>query len=230
MIDSQASFPPYEAPTLTVDVVLLQFVDDQLQILLVKRERAPFAGMRALPGVYNPRGETTRQAFDRALLTKAGVDSKSLGVVHQLRAVDSIARDPRGHAVSIVYVGLARNVQSSAGPTTEKPQFFPISALPKLAFDHAEIVAQALEYLKAEALHTNILVSLLPEKFTLTELQTAYEVILNRSLDKRNFRKKLTALDLVTATSDFQKVGAHRPAQLYRFSHSELTAFTQAFA
>lgn len=227
---SEPYYPPYEAPILTVDAVLFQIVDGHLQVLLVERKRDPFAGTRALPGVYVPRGETTRQAFDRAAYAKAGIESKQLGFVRQLYAADTVARDPRGHAVSIVYIGLGHNLEPATSEGTETPQRFPVDKLPKLAFDHAEIIASAKDYLKTEAMHTNVLFALLPKEFTLTQLQTAYEVVLDRQLDKRNFRKKLAGLDLVEPTDNLQKDGAHRPARLYRFTHATLSASTQAFA
>src|ERR1700704_4260492 len=108
-------YPPYEAPTLTVDAVLLQLINDRLYVLLVRRKREPFVGTWALPGVYNPRGETTHEAFARAIRAKAGIESK-LGLVTQLYASDSIARDPPGHAISIVYLGLGRNLAPKPGP------------------------------------------------------------------------------------------------------------------
>ena len=230
MDEKLASYPPYEAPTLTVDGVLFQIIDGRLQVLLVERKRDPFAGAYALPGVYVPKDETTRQAFDRALHTKAGIESSQLDFVRQLYAADTIARDPRGHAVSIVYIGLGNSVTPATSPETETPQFYPVDELPQLAFDHAEIIATVKEYLKTEAMHTNVLFALLPKEFTLTQLQVAYEVVLGHQLDKRNFRKKLTALDLVEPTNGLQKDGAHRPARLYRFTHATLTDSTQTFA
>ncbi|HSX33593.1 MAG TPA: NUDIX domain-containing protein [Candidatus Saccharimonadales bacterium] len=225
----QVAYPPYEAPTLTVDAVVFQVIEERLYVLLVKRGREPFAGRRALPGVYVPRGETTRQAFDRALQAKAGIDSQKLDFVRQLHATDTVARDPRGHAVSITYLGLGRDLSPSASSSTENPQFFAVDNLPRLAFDHADIIAHARDYLKTEAAHTNLPFALLPPSFTLTQLQTAYELLLGQTLDKRNFRKKLTSLDLVKATDDFQKDGAHRPARLYRFTHPTLAATLQTF-
>lgn len=226
----EASFPPYEAPILTIDAVVFQFIDNRLHVLLIRRKRDPFIGICALPGAYTPKGETTQQAFKRALETKVGISTKQLGLVQQLYASDTVARDPRGHAVSIVYIGLGYNLKPVSGPTTEDPTFYPVDGLPKVAFDHKDIITSAVMHLRAEVMHANILFALLPERFTLTSLQTAYEAILGKSLDKRNFRKKVLALGLVEATSNYQTEGAHRPAQLYRFTHQELTTFSQAFA
>ena len=222
-------FPPYEAPTLTVDAVVFQFIANRLHIVLVRRKREPFAGMYALPGVYTPRGETTRESFGRALEIKAGIDAKKLGLIQQLYASDTVARDPRGHAVSIVYLGLGHDLTCVPSSTTEDPLFLPVDELSTLAFDHKEIVANALMRLQAEVMHTNLLFALLPKQFTLTRLQMAYESILGKSLDKRNFRKKILALDLVEATDNYLKGGAHRPAQLYAFKHMGLAEFSQAF-
>jgi len=185
--------------------------------------------MYALPGVYTPKGETTQESFSRAIGVKAGIDARQLGLRQQLYACDTVARDPRGHAVSIVYLGLGHDIKLVSSLTTEDPVSLPVDELPKLAFDHKEIIANTLMRLQAEVMHTNILFALLPRRFTLTMLQTAYESILSKPLDKRNFRKKILALDLVEVTHEYLKGKAHRPAQLYVFKHSKLTDLPQAF-
>jgi 8-oxo-dGTP diphosphatase len=230
MTKSETIYPLYEAPILTIDAIVLQVIEGSLYVLLIKRIREPFAGMWSLPGVYVPKGETTRQAFTRVLHTKAGVEDKDLGLVRQLYASDTVARDPRGHAVSIAYLGLGRELQPVFSPTVEDAQFFPVSDLPELAFDHRDIITNTIDYLRASLTDVKILSALLPKKFTLTQLQGVYETLLGYSLDKRNFRKKIATYDLVEATSEYYNDGAHRPAQLYRLSESAFTAFAPAFA
>ncbi len=219
----------YVPPTLTIDGVLFQIIDGELCVLLIKRRAAPFKGERALPGGYNPQGETTTQALSRILKAKAGVETQRLGLVEQLYTVDNVGRDPRGHAVSIVYTGLGYGVVPIAGKTTEDPEFFPVKRLPKLAFDHQAIVGHAIERLASKITYTNIVYALLPVEFTQSQLQQAYEVILDRPLDKRNFRKKFLALEIIESTGQFLKEGAHRPAQLFRFKKHELELLARDF-
>jgi 8-oxo-dGTP diphosphatase len=172
MEENPTVYPSYEAPTLTVDAVIFQLIGDRLHVLLIKRRRDPFAGAGALPGVYNPKGETTLQALSRALHAKAGIEGENLGLIRQLQVSDTVARDPRGHAVSVVYLGLGRNLQPTTAPNVADPGFFPVDDLPELAFDHAEIIADAIMYLKTQIMDVNILAALLAEKFTLTQLQS----------------------------------------------------------
>ncbi|HVX23884.1 MAG TPA: NUDIX domain-containing protein [Candidatus Saccharimonadales bacterium] len=219
----------YIAPTLVVDSVIFQLVDGQLSVLLIKRSQEPFLGTWALPGGYCAAGETTQDAMTRILSAKGGIKAGSLKLVEQLFTFDTVARDPRGHAVSVSYMGLGLNLQPSLTSTTQEPHFFPVSDLPKLAYDHGEIISYAQERLRAKLTYTNACFALLPKQFTLSQLQTAYEAVLGRELDKRNFRKKFLSLGLIEETSEFYKEGAHRPARLYRFCKSDLQALERSF-
>jgi 8-oxo-dGTP diphosphatase len=218
----------YTPPTVTVDGVILQIVDGELAVLLIRRANDPFKGEWALPGGYSARGQTTRQALDRVLEEKAGVYSSQLGLVEQLYTFDSVARDPRGHAVSVTYMGLAKSLEP-VEKSAQNTQFFSVVNMPKLAYDHDKIIAYAHERLKAKLSYTNVAVALLPELFTLTQLQSTYEAILGIRLDKRNFRKKLLSLDMVQETEEMLRDGAHRPAQLYAFREHTLQVVAQPF-
>jgi 8-oxo-dGTP diphosphatase len=218
----------YTPPTVTVDGVLFQIVNEELTVLLIRRARDPFKGEWALPGGYCAAGETTQQALHRILVAKAGVPVAQLSVVEQLYTFDSIARDPRGHAVSITYMGLGKRIEAD-GHDKQSPQFFPLGQLPKLAYDHGKIIAYARERLKAKLSHTNIAFALLPPTFTLTQLQLAYEAVLGTPLDKRNFRKKILSLDLIQETEELSREGAHRPARLYTFCQQELVSLASSF-
>ena len=219
----------YTPPILTVDCVIFQFIGNVLNVLLLQRAKEPFKDMWALPGGYNAAGETTGEAMRRILGTKTGLDTKTLRYLEQLYTFDTVARDPRGHAVSVSYLGLGRDLQLTAGETAQNPRFFPVSALPDLAYDHQEIIAYALERLRAKIMYTNAIFGLLPDTFTLTQLQTAYEGVLGRPLDKRNFRKKFLSLGLIEATDNLHRDGAHRPARLYRFRTATLEALERSF-
>ena len=124
----------YEPPTLTVDSVIFQLISNELSVLLIKRTTEPFRGKWALPGGYNAAGETTRKAMARILEAKCGVSMKDILLIEQLYTFDTVARDPRGHAVSVTYMGLARDLTLKTTATTENPQLFSVNNLPKLAF------------------------------------------------------------------------------------------------
>lgn len=219
----------YEAPALSVDMVLFQIIDTRLYVLLVNRAEAPFKGMWALPGGYNPKGETTQQATARVLRQKGGIDIKDLAVVEQVYAFDTVARDPRGHAVSVTYMGLGLGLVPLGGKDTHQPQFFPVDELPELAFDHENIIHFAKQRLIERIKETNIVYALLPNLFTMTLLQEAYEAVLGHELDKRNFRKKFLNLDLIIPTDEYHQSGAHRPARFYKFKSRKLVLLSRDF-
>ncbi|HEX8763102.1 MAG TPA: NUDIX domain-containing protein [Candidatus Saccharimonadales bacterium] len=223
--------PDYTAPILTVDGIVFQLSNDtrELQVLLIKRGFEPFKGAYALPGGYNPAGETTRQALDRVLAEKTGIHITDLGWLEQLYTFDSVKRDPRGHAVSVVYMGLGRNMTPGHDDIVQNPQFYPVTNLPELAYDHNKLIAFAHARLKAMITDTAAIAALLPPSFTFTELQTAYEAVLDSKLDKRNFRKKIMALDLLTELSDQAHGGAHRPARLYTFRNPTMQSIIPTF-
>lgn len=219
---------PYIPPTVTVDGVVFQLVDGRLSVLLVKRAQEPFAGEWALPGGYCAAGETTQDSLVRRLKEKAGVSGQELRVLMQIHVFDSVARDPRGHAVSITYMGLGRGIVPDDNDTQE-PCFFDVAALPKLAYDHQDIVRYAHEQLKANILYTNISFALLGRHFTLTQLQSVYEAILGTSLDKRNFRKRILQLAMIRETAETDRGNAYRPARLYEYVKQQLEHFPQSF-
>jgi len=219
----------YVPPTLTIDAVIFQIINDYLSVALIKRRNEPFRGQRALPGGYNPVGETTEQALSRIIKRKAGIDIKQLGLVEQLYTFDAVGRDPRGHAVSVTYMGLSEGIAPSISSSTEDPEFFPVNQLPALAYDHKKIITYAHERLASKITYTNAIYALLPSLFTLAQLQTAYEAIFGYELDKRNFRKKIFELDIVMPTEEFFRAGAHRPARLYKFTTRELKTLDRNF-
>ena len=220
----------YVAPNVSVDSVIFQLVDGELMVLLIKRASAPFKDKWALPGGYMPVGETSSQANARILNAKAGLSLSRLGYLEQIYTFDTVARDPRGHALSITFMGLGRALTPKASQQTHSPVFFPVQDLPDdLAFDHGQIIKFALDKLKSKITHTNAVSALLPKMFTLSQAQTAYEKVLNRKLDKRNFRKKFMSLGLALPTSEHHMDGAHRPARLYKFKNGGLVDFSRSF-
>lgn len=219
----------YIAPILVVDSIVFQLINDELLVLLIQRTQEPFKNTWALPGGYNPAGETTKEAMTRILKAKAGLTLNDLKLSEQLYTFDTVARDPRGHAVAVTYMGLGKDVVPKSSKTTQNPQFFPVTDLPKLAYDHNEIIKYAHERLQAKLTYTNAIFALLPKMFTLTQLQKAYEAVFCREFDKRNFRKKFLSLDLIHETKEFFMEGAHRPARLYAFNKQSLEALSRSF-
>ncbi len=218
----------YIPPTLTVDAVIFQIAETGLEVLLIERANEPFKGVRALPGGYNAQGETTTHALRRIVKEKAGVDTeKDLSYVEQLYTFDTVDRDPRGHAVSVTYMGCGREVIPSGD--SSNAMFTPVNSLPELAYDHAAIIRYAHERLIAKLGYTNAVAAFLPEAFTLSQLQGAYEAIFGRELDKRNFRKKFLSLGLIHETGDMWRDGAHRPAKLFRFNSQSLESLSRSF-
>ena len=219
---------PYIAPTLTVDVIIFQISNGVLEALLIKRPHEPFAGEWALPGGYNAKGETTTTALHRIVAQKTGIDTeKDLSYVEQLYTFDTIDRDPRGHAVSVTYMGCGREIAlRDAGAHVA---FLDVDNLPDLAYDHANIIAYARERLIAKLTYTNAVSAFLEKRFTLTQLQSAYEIIFGREFDKRNFRKKFLSLNLIHETDELWRDGAHRPAKLYEFNSQTLESLSRSF-
>ena len=219
---------PYVAPTLTVDAVIFQITNGVLEVLLMKRPNEPFKGEWALPGGYNAEGETTTKALHRIVEQKTGIDiDTDLRYIEQLYTFDTIDRDPRGHAVSVTYMGCGREIAlRDAGAHVA---FLDVDNLPDLAYDHVNIIAYARERLIAKLTYTNAVSAFLEKRFTLTQLQSAYEIIFGREFDKRNFRKKFLSLNLIHETDELWRDGAHRPAKLYEFNSQTLELLSRSF-
>ena len=219
---------PYVPPTLTVDAVIFQVINGVLNVCLIQRKEAPFKDAWALPGGYSPEGETTTEALERIVAYKAGINIKhDLSYIEQLYTFDTVARDPRGHAVSVTYMGCGRDVWPNQAHSVVS--FFPIDNLPDIAYDHADIIAYAHQRLISKLTYTNAVYAFLPQYFTLAELQTAYEAVFGHELDKRNFRKKFLSLDLTEETDQMKREGAHRPARLHRFKSDKLQVLSRSF-
>lgn len=218
---------PYIAPILTVDLVIFQIINNELCVLLIKRPNEPFKNMWALPGGYSPKGETTLESLKRIMENKAGINiNKDLSYLEQLYTFDTIARDPRGHAVSVTYMGCSQNLVIKS---PNELAFYPVNNLPEIAYDHADIIHYAHKRISSKITYTNTAYAFLANKFTLTELQLVYEAILNQKLDKRNFRKKFLSLNLIRETGDKLKLVAHRPARLYEFRSKKIEELARSF-
>ena len=201
----------------TVDIVIFTIQSRTLKVLLVKRGSPPFAGSHAIPGGFVQPDEDLDQAARRELEEETGVADVYL---EQLYSFGEPGRDPRGRVITVAYFALiSADRQLKAGTDATEAAWWSIDRLPVLAFDHAEIVDYALERLRNKLEYTTVGFQLLPEKFTLTELQEVYEAILGKRLDKRNFRRKMSLLKILKPLPAYRR-GGQRPAQLYRFMAS----------
>src|SRR5215831_6613901 len=207
----------YPRAALTVDCVVFGFDEGDLKVLLIERGLEPFKGRWALPGGFVRVDETVDAAARRELAEEAGLTNVFLEQLYTFGAVD---RDPRERAVSVAYYALVKLSEHKAKAATDaaNAKWFPVSKVPKLAFDHAGILATAVERLKGKVRYQPIGFELLPPKFTLSQLQHLYEAVLGTALDKRNFRKKVLSFGLLMPLRETQMTGRHRPAQLFRFN------------
>jgi 8-oxo-dGTP diphosphatase len=213
----------YPRPAVTVDCVVFGLDDELLKVLLIQRDREPFAGRWALPGGFVDPRETLEQAALRELSEETGVSKVYLEQLHSFGAPD---RDPRDRVITVAYYALVRRLDHApqAASDARAVAWFPASQCPPLAFDHREIVAMARRRLQAKLREQPLGFELLPRKFTLSQIQRVYEAVLGRELDKRNFRKKLLATGVLRELAETQRDVAHRAARLYQFDAREYRA------
>lgn len=210
----------FERPSVTVDIVVLTVRESDLKVLLVKRKSWPFEGYWALPGGFVRMDESLEQAAKRELLEETGVKDVYM---EQLYTFGYPKRDPRTRVITVTYFALIGSGDISLRATADASEaaWFSMKSLPELAFDHDKILAYALQRLRWKLEYTNVAYSLLPDKFTLSDLQKAYEIILDRKLDKRNFRKKILSLNILKDVG-IKKDVSHRPARLHSFRERRL--------
>lgn len=206
----------YTFAVIATDVVIFTMKDGQLQVLLIKMKKQPFTEFWAAPGGLVSPVESINYAASRVLAEKTGVSDVYL---EQLYTFGEVDRDPFGRVVSVAYFALIQSPHVKLKTTAEYGDvaWFPVKKLPKLAYDHAQIIRTAIQRLKAKLEYTNIVYSLLPKEFTLSELQQVYQTILDEALDKRNFRKKVLSLGLLKKLQKKRQGTASRPAELYSF-------------
>jgi 8-oxo-dGTP diphosphatase len=211
----------YEHPAVTVDLVIFTVKDNMLKVMLVKRAEDPFADCWAIPGGFLKTSESLEGAALRVLKEKAGVENV---YVEQLYTFGNPDRDPRARVITVSYFALIpwKNLIQPESDKVTDLMWASADHLPKLAFDHKEIVQYGVQRLRAKANYSNIVYGLMPRQFSLSELQKIYEIILNHKLDKRNFRKRILATGLLQETGKKDAAGAHRPAMLYKFKKMEI--------
>jgi len=212
----------YPRPALTVDCVVFGLDEEDLKVLLVQRDLPPFKDRWALPGGFVRMEESVDDAARRELREETGLKLNDL-YLEQLYTFGDTCRDPRGRVVSVAYYALVNLADHSVQAATDARDaaWFSVSDTPSLAFDHDQILAAALERLKGKVRYQPIGFELLPPKFTLSQLQRLYETVLERQLDKRNFRKKILSMGVLVETDEVQQDVAHRAARLYRFDEDK---------
>ena len=218
----------YPRPSVTVDCVVfgLDLEAEDLKVLLIRRKHEPFAGRWAFPGGFAEMDETLEQSAKRELQEETGISRLYL---EQLYTFGDPGRDPRGRTVSVAYYALVKMSDHApqAADDAKAVEWHGVRRPPRLAFDHAKILRAAVARLRAKVRYQPIGFELLPAKFTLSQLQRLYEVVLERRLDKRNFRKKILGMGLLVETSEIQKDVAHRAARLYRFDEDRYRRLVQ---
>ncbi len=204
-------------PLVAVDTVIFTVINQKLSVLLIQINSGHYDSKWAVPGGLVGLSENLDEAAVRVLSEKASLKDIYLEQVYTFGEID---RDVRGRSISVAYFALIdhpKNIEPNELEYYKDIEWFSIENLPSMAFDHEKIVRVAHERLKEKLGNTSIVYTLLPEEFTLTDMQRIYEIILEEKLDKRNFRKKIKAIDIVAPAGKIQEGVGHRPAELYRF-------------
>ena len=220
---------PPQRPIASVDLAIFALSETGIEILLVERGAEPFAGQWALPGgwIHVNEDADLDAAAQRVLKDKTGVETPYL---EQLQSFGGLDRDPRGWSLSITYVALiaADQVRLQQGANAADVAWWPVEGDAvgvSIAFDHAEVVRSALGRLRSKVEYSTLPVHLLPAGFTLGELQSVYERILGRRLDKSAFRKRMAEADFVEPIPGEMRRASNRPAQVYRLKQARSTVF-----
>ncbi|HEY8938063.1 MAG TPA: NUDIX domain-containing protein [Cyclobacteriaceae bacterium] len=223
---SKTGFPDKIIDALSIDCLIFGFKDGELDVLLVKHAEGISKGKWALPGGWIKYNESVDEAANRLLHSLTGVSNIYL---EQLRSFGEVMRYPLERVITIAYYALvnAENYSLSPGFTASDVQWCNIHEVPKLPYDHNEILQAGFKHLKHKVRHEPIGFNLLPKKFTLHHIQELYEAILETELDKPNFRRKLLKMNLLVPCHEKQEDVSHRAASLYRFDKKVYDKLTE---
>lgn len=212
----------YPHPAVTTDCVIFGFNGKKLQVLLIKRGIEPFKGRWALPGGFIKMHETAEEGARRELREETGLEN---AYIQQFHTFSDPHRDPRERVITIAFYALVKIQDVKGGDDAVAAQWFPLDEIPALAFDHDYILRMAIQKLREEIHFQPIGFELLPEKFTIKELQTLYETILGISFDRRNFSKKILHLEILTELEETIWPTPKREAKLYKFNAEKYGEF-----
>ena len=203
----------YERPSVTADIVIFTIQNNELKVLLVKRDVEPFRGKWAIPGGFVKMSESLEDAAKRELEEETGVKDVYL---EQLYSFGDPGRDPRGRVITVAYIALinSENIKLRATTDVSEAKWFSIKKVPSLAFDHKRIFDYSLKRLKWKFEYTTVAFSLLPKKFAISEIQKIYEIVFDKKFDKRNFNKKIISLGILKE-EEVKRDVSYRPPQLY---------------
>ena len=212
----------------SIDCVIFGFEAGELKILLIERNEEPYKDWYALPGLLVNQDESIDDAAERSLYELTGLRDLHMEQFHTFGEVN---RHPSGRIITVAYYALIRIAgQKEVRPITQfarKAFWHSVNDLPKLAFDHTDIFHTGFNKIRRRLSYQPIAFELLPEKFTLTQLQGCYEAILNKKLDKRNFRKKMLSYGFLKELSEKQKGVSYRAAKLYKFDRRKYSKIFQ---
>ena len=216
----------YPRPSVTTDCVIFGYDEGELKVLLIERSIEPFIGEWALPGGFVGENETAEECARRILQKEACLDNLFM---EQLFTFSNLDRDPRFRVISIAYYALVKlsDYEAKAGMDASNINWFSLSEIPKLAFDHNDILEKALDRVRGKIKYQPLGFELLPAKFTLPDLRQLYEVILQTNLDDRNFRKKILSFDLLNDTGEKLMGARNRAPKLYEFDKQKYDELTR---
>ena len=205
----------YPHPAVTTDCVIFGFNGERLQVLLIERGIEPFKGRWAFPGGFLKMDETAEEGAKRELKEETGLEN---AYIQQLHTFSATNRDPRERVITIAYYALVKIQEVKGGDDAASARWFPLDEIPPLAFDHDYILRMATQRLREQIHFQPIGFELLPEKFTIKELQSLYEAILGINFDRRNFAKKMLHLEILTELNETVWPTPKREARLYKFN------------
>lgn len=222
--------PKFES-AISIDCVIFGFEAGELKISLIERSAEPYKDWWALPGNIVKQDESIEAAAERILHELTGLHDLHM---EQFHTFGDVNRHPSGRVITVAYYALIRiNRQDELKPVNQeqlakKAFWHPVNDLPKLGFDHTEIFKYGFDQLRRRLNYQPIAFELLPEKFTLTQLQQLYEAILCKKLDKRNFRKKMLSYGFLKELDEKQKNVSFRAAKLYKFDRRKYAKIFQS--
>lgn len=205
---------------LSVDCVVFGYQDETLKVLLIKRGAEPFKGQWALPGDLVYPNEDIEVAARRILFDLTALDNLYL---EQTRVYGQVDRHPIGRVITTGYFALVNidDYDPHASAWADSVYWVDVNKLPKLAFDHNAILLHGIKTLRFRVRHRPVGFELLPNKFTLGNLQSLYEALLNAKFDKANFRKRILSMNMLISLKENQKDVPHRPGRLYAFDEEK---------